>query len=75
LNALIAVHRERPIAGALPAKPVMLQKLKRFGVLFWAIFPREKKNPTLAQILERFVAIRIGAMTQHSERTPSMFSM
>jgi hypothetical protein len=44
----------------------MLQELKWLGMLFRTVFAREKKYLALAQIVERFVAIRIGAMTQHA---------
>jgi hypothetical protein len=44
----------------------MFHQLKRAGILFRAILAREKKHLPFAQIMERFVAIRIGAMAQHA---------
>jgi hypothetical protein len=50
----------------------MLQELKRFRGLFRAIFAGEKKYLAFPQVMQRLLTIRIGAMTHHDRRTPSM---
>jgi hypothetical protein len=54
------------MAGTLSAKPIVFHQLKRIGIFLGTILAREKKHLSLAQIMQRLVAIRIGAMTHHA---------